>query len=274
MLASLLIVFREVLEAGLIVSVVLAAIKEIPRRGHWTIGGITVGVLCAMLVIPFAEELKEGFFGIGKDLSNAIILLIAVPMLVWHQYWMASYGQRMIGVVRAMGRDVELGRRSLLAISIVVAVAVFREGAEAVLFLYGVAVSGGENWTILLLWGLLGACLGLLVSTLFYQGLVAVPVGQLFVVTGWLIALLAAGMADQAAAMLVHAHLLLPWGDQLWDTSWLLTERSTPGRALRTLLGYSDRPMGVQLVAWIVVFGVISSARMTGLQHAVTHRRS
>jgi len=274
MLASLLIVFREVLEAGLIIGVVLAAIKGIPRRGNWTIGGIAAGILCAILVIPFAEELKEGFFGIGKDLSNAIILLVAVPMLVWHQYWMASYGRQMIGVVRAIGRDVELGRRSLLAISVVVAVAVFREGAETVLFLYGIAVSGGEDWTILLLWGLLGACLGLLVSTLFYQGLIAVPVGQLFVFTGWLIAFLAAGMADQAAAILVRADFLSPWGDQLWDTSWLLSERSIPGLALRTLVGYSDRPMGVQLVAWIVVFGVVSSARMTGLQQAVTHRRS
>ena len=63
MLASLLIVFREVLEAGLIVGVVLAAIKGVPRRGNWTIGGIAAGILCAILVIPFAEELKEGFFG-------------------------------------------------------------------------------------------------------------------------------------------------------------------------------------------------------------------
>ncbi len=258
------------MEAGLIVCVVLLATKGIPRRGRWALAGIAAGVLSATLVIPFAEVLKQGFFGIGQGVSNAIILMITVPMLVWHQYWMASYGRRMIHVMRAMGRDVELGRRSLLAMAVVIAVAVFREGAELVLFLYGIAVSGDENWTILLLGGALGCSVGLMVSTVFYFGLVAIPLGQLFVVTGWLIALLAAGKADQAAAMMVHADVLSSWGDQLWDTSWLLPERSIPGRALKALVGYSERPMGLQLVAWVVVFGVVSSARLAGMHESAS----
>ena len=134
MLASAMIVFREIMEAGLIVCVVLIATRGVPRRGRWATAGIAAGILNAALIIPFAEGLKQGFFGIGQDLSSAIILMIAVPMLVWHQYWMASYGSRMIGVMRAMGRDVELGRRSLLAMAVVISVAVFREGGEVASF--------------------------------------------------------------------------------------------------------------------------------------------
>jgi high-affinity iron transporter len=102
-----------------------------------------------------------------------------------------------------------------------------------------------------------GVALGALVSWLLYRGLVAIPLARLFAVTGWLIALLAAGMAGQAAAILAGADLIPAWGYQLWDTSWLLPEDSLPGRALHALVGYSDRPMGVQLAAWAVVLAVL-----------------
>ena len=43
MLASLIIVFREVFEAGLIVGIVLAATRGVPRRGTFIAGGVGVG---------------------------------------------------------------------------------------------------------------------------------------------------------------------------------------------------------------------------------------
>ena len=105
--------------------------------------------------------------------------------------------------------------------------------------------------------GLLGVGMGAGVAYLLYRGLVAIPVARLFAVTSWLIALLAAGMAGQAAATLAGADLIPSWGYQLWDTSWLLPEDGLLGRALHALVGYSDRPMGVQLAAYIAVLAVL-----------------
>ncbi len=253
MLASLVIVFREVLEAGLIVGIVLAATQGIAGRGRWLAGGIAAGVAGAAVIALFAGALQSAFAGAGQEVLNACILVAAVLMLGWHQIWMASHGRQMAGEMKAMGRDVALGRRSLFAMALVVAVAVVREGAEVVLFLYGIAASGKEGWPALMLGGAAGVALGALVSLLLYRGLIAIPVSRLFTVTGWLVALLAAGMAGQAAAVLAGADLIPAWGYQLWDTSWLLSEDSIPGRALRALVGYSDRPMGVQVAAWAVV---------------------
>jgi len=109
----------------------------------------------------------------------------------------------------------------------------------------------------LLLGGLLGVAAGALLSWLLYRGLLAIPLKRLFSVTGWLIALLAAGMAGQAAAILAGADLIPAWGFQLWDTSWLLPSDGIVGRALRALVGYSDRPMGVQLAAWALTFAAL-----------------
>ncbi len=260
MLASLLIVFREVLEAGLIVGIVLAATQGIARRGAWITGGIAAGVLGAAVLALFAGAISEALSGNGQEVFNATILIVAVLMLGWHNVWMAGHGRQIAQEMRAVGHAVSAGERSLLALAVVVAVAVLREGAEVVLFLYGIAASSQEGAAALMLGGALGVGAGALVSYLLYRGLVAIPIGRLFSVTGWLIALLAAGMAGQAAAILAGADLIPAWGYELWDTSWLLSQNSLPGQALHALIGYADRPVGVQVVAYLVVLAALVAA--------------
>ncbi len=253
MLASLLIVFREVLEAGLIVGIVLAATQGIARRGAWIAGGIACGVLGASVLATFAGAISQALSGAGQEVFNASILIVAVLMLGWHNIWMASHGRQMAQEMKAMGRAVTAGETSLLAMAVVVAVAVLREGAEVALFLYGIAATSGEGAAALVLGGLLGIGAGALVSYLLYRGLVAIPLKRLFSVMSCLIALLAAGMAGQAAAILAGADLIPAWGYQLWDTSWLLPQDGLVGRALHALVGYADRPMGVQVAAYLAV---------------------
>ena len=207
MLASLIIVFREVFEAGLIVGIILAATQGVPRRGRWVAGGIGTGVLGAVLLAAFAGVLSNAIDGAGQEVFTASILIVATLMLGWHQLWMASHGRDMARDMKAVGTAVALGQTSLLALATVVAVAVLREGAEVVLFLYGIAASTHEGPVRLMLGGLVGIGLGAVVSFLLYRGLVAIPVHRLFAVTSWLIALLAAGMAGQAAATLAGADL-------------------------------------------------------------------
>ena len=275
MLASLLIVFREVLEAGLIVGIVLAATQGIARRGGWIAGGIVVGVLGAAVLALFAGAISGALSGNGQEVFNATILIVAVLMLGWHNVWMAGHGRQMAQEMRAVGHAVSAGERSLLALAVVVAVAVLREGAEVVLFLYGIAASSQEGAAALMLGGALGVGAGALVSYLLYRGLIAIPVNRLFSVTSWLIALLAAGMAGQAAAILAGADLIPAWGYQLWDTSWLLAQNSIPGQALHALIGYSDRPVGVQVVAYLVVLAaLVAATRLVNAQSPKDRRRA
>ena len=257
MLASLLIVFREVLEAGLIVGIVLAATAGVPGRSAWIGAGIVAGLLGACLVAGFTDVLASAFEGIGQEVFTAAILSLAVIMLSGHCLWMANHARELTLSMKAAGQAVKNGERSLLALAIVVAVAVLREGSEVVLFLYGIAASSKEGGLAMLLGGVLGVGAGGVVSYLLYRGLLAIPARRFFALTNGLIALLAAGMAGQAASVLAGVDILPSWGQQVWNSSGLLAENSMLGRALHALVGYSDRPCGVQLVAYVTTLTIL-----------------
>jgi high-affinity iron transporter len=257
MLASLVIVFREVIEAGLIVGIVLAATRGVPRRGRWVAGGVLGGTLGACVVAAFAGELGSLFNGSGAELFNAAILLTAVGMLTWHNTWMASHGREMAREARALGTAVAAGDRPLTALAVVVGVAVLREGSEVVLFLYGIFAAGGTSIGDMAGGGALGIVLGAALSALIYLGLLAVPAHRLFAVTTGLITLLAAGLAAQAVFFLQQANYFQGMATPLWDTTWLLSEDSMTGRLLHTLVGYTATPDAAQLIAYGLVILVM-----------------
>src|SRR5471030_1359166 len=89
MLGALIIVFREVIEAGLIVGIVMAATRGVAGRGRWIMIGISASVLGACVVALFAGAISQAFEGAGQELFNASVLGIAVIMLMWHNAWMA-----------------------------------------------------------------------------------------------------------------------------------------------------------------------------------------
>jgi high-affinity iron transporter len=267
MFAALLIVFREVLEAGLIVGIVLAATEGVIHRGRFIAGGIAGGVLGAGIVALFADALSNAFAGAGQDLFNAGILIAAVCMLSWHILWMSSHARELSRDMKALGRQVASGDKTLFAMAVVVAVAVLREGSEVVLFLYGIAAGGGTGPLDMLIGGAGGVALGALAAFLLYRGLLFIPTGRLFSVTNALVALLAAGMAGQAAVHLSKANLLPPLGDEVWDTSRILPDDSWIGRPLHALVGYSDRPMGVQVLCYVAVLLALLT-----LSRLISHR--
>jgi high-affinity iron transporter len=253
MLAALIIVFREVFEAGLIIGIVLAVTRTVPHRNLWIGGGVLAGIAGACLVAAFAGALSNLFSGMGQELFNAAILGIAVVMLTWHNVWMARHGRELANEVRAVGQAVAEGSKSLFALAVVVGVAVLREGSEVALFLYGIVTSDGGSALSLALGGVTGLVLGALVCMLTYAGLISIPMRSLFAVTTVLITLLAAGMAAQAAAFLEKANWLTAMSNVVWDSSWLLEESSIPGKALHTLIGYTDQPSAMQLAVYVAV---------------------
>lgn len=255
MLGSAIIVFRETLEAALIVAIVMGASRGVLGRGRWVSGGIVLGILGALIVAVFAGVISEAVQGRGQELFNAGVLLAAVAMLAWHNVWMSSHARRHVEQMRHLGHDVKEGAKPLSAVLAVTAIAVLREGSETVLFLYGLLATGGRSG--LAVGAVAGLAAGVAVGMLLYFGLLRIPLRHFFTVTGAIVLLLASGLAASAAGYLTQAGLLPPLIDQLWNTSWLLSEKSLTGHLLHVLIGYSDRPTGVQMLFYCVTLATI-----------------
>lgn len=258
MLATAIIVFRETLEAALIVSIVMAACKGVPRRGFWVSLGIIAGLVGSCLVAAFAGALAQLASGMGQELFNATILLAAVLMLGWHTIWMSQHGRELAQNVSAISAEVVAQSRPLTALAIVVGVAVLREGSEVVLFLYGIASMPDSGGTLAMLaGGVMGMLGGVLIGAALYFGLLRIPLRYFFTATNGLLMLVAAGLAATAAGFLVQADMLPPLVPTLWDTSWLLSEQSFVGRILHVLTGYIARPSGMQFLFYIVTLTIV-----------------
>ena len=257
MLGALIIVFREVFEAGLVIGIVLAATRLVAGSRWWIAGGVLGGIIGSAILAAFAGVVSEWADGFGQELFNAGVLAIAVCMLVWHNLWMARHGRELAADLLAAGEAVREGRRPQAALAVVVGVAVLREGAEIALFMYGIVLAGGDSWTSLALGSVLGLALGGLVSALTYLGLVKIPARYLFATTSALITLLAASMASQCAAFLLASGKVNVLSATAWDTSWLIDEGSIAGRLLHTLIGYAQTPSELQVLVYIVTLATI-----------------
>ena len=262
MFGSAIIVFREVLEAALIIGIVLASTTGIVGRSRWIWMGVMSGVAGAAVVAYFADTLASLAEGSGQELFNAGVLLLAVGMLGWHQIWMSQHGRSMASEFKNLGQSIKDGDSTLRALAIVVGAAILREGSEAVLFLFGVAASEGADLSGLISGALLGLLGGVVCGGGLYLGLLKIPARWLFGVTGWMIVFLAAGMASQAAAFLVQAGYVPTLMDEVWNSSGLLSRGSAAGQFLHILMGYDDRPSGMQLAFYLAtLLGITGLSR-------------
>lgn len=259
MLGALIIVFREVIEAGLIVGIVLAVTRGLEGARSWIAAGVGAGVLGAGVVAALADNLSAALAGRGQEVFNAGVLAVAVVMLAWHNIWMARHGRELARNLSDVGRAVVAGDKSLAALAVVVGLAVLREGAEVALFLYGILVSG-ESAGSLVAGGVAGLALGATVSVATFYGLVTIPPRHLFAVTTWLITFLAAGLAAQCVGFLQQAWIVTALAEPLWNSSAILSDKSVFGRVLHTLIGYTDQPTGMQLIAYLATFAAIVAA--------------
>jgi high-affinity iron transporter len=267
MYASALILFREVLEAALVLSIVAAATRMVPGRNRWLAIGVGCGLAGALVVALFAQQIADAMEGVGQELFNAGVLFAAVAMLGWHNVWMQRHGRELASRMKSVGAAVTSGALPLYAVATAVGLAVLREGSEVVLFLYGIA-GGGANASELLIGSAVGLVVGAGVGFALYAGLLRLSTKHLFSVTGWMILLLAAGMAAGGAKYLNQAGWLPSLGHSLWDTSWLLAQDSALGQVFHVLVGYVERPSGIQLAFYLATIALIG-----GLMIAFNPRR-
>ena len=266
MLAVALIVFRESLEAALLIGILVAATRGLDGRGRWLAGGAAAGAVGAVGIALAVTQFPQLIDGTNQEIFNASVLGAAVLMLAWHQVWMSQHGAELAADARQVASAVRSGERSLAAVGVVAAIAVLREGSETVLFLFGSMTGGQLGASDVILGSAFGLFLGVTLGVVVYAGLARIPLRQLFQWTGVLLVMVAAGMASQAAGFLIQADLIPSLASPLWDTSAFVANGSALGAALRALVGYEARPDGMQVAVFVVTLvAILTVARWVRL---------
>ncbi len=252
------IVFREIIEIALVICIVMAATRGLPRRGLLVSMGLALGAFGSAIIFLFTDTIADSIDGMGQEVFNAGIMFVAVVFLSWTVIWMKRHGRELASHINAVGVDVMTGRKSFYVIIAVVAVATLREGAEIVLFSYGQIISGVAISDIMF-GAMVGLAGGVVVGFAFYFGLLKTVKRHLFTVTSWMLIVLTAGMAAQGANFLIQADMLPMLYPQLWDTSWALDSDGFVGEMAKVLFGYNPRPTGMEMVFYLVVLGGIGT---------------
>jgi high-affinity iron transporter len=256
MLPAAIIIFREMFEIVLIVGIVLAATKNLPDRTKWIFGGFGLGLAGSAAIALFTDKISDFAEGLGQEYFNAIVLFTAAFLIGWTVLWMAKHGRGIKTHFNKVGQKIAEGNLPYFSLSLAIALAIWREGAEIVMFVYGMMASG-QPASDIALGALTGGTAGLLVGLLVYFGLLKIPPKYFLRVTATILILLVAGMVSGGVKYLIAAGLLSGLSDVVWDSSWLLPEKSVVGQAFHALLGYTDQPMLAQLLAYVGTVGVL-----------------
>lgn len=260
MLAPLLIMLREGLEAALVVSIIAAYLKR-TGRGAW-IGAVWLGVLLAvalsLLVGAGLQLVHAGFPQRVQEGFEAAVALVAVGLLLWMVFWMrrAARGMRaaMQGSIDAAFAEAGpkgAGRGALWALVGMSFFAVAREGLESVFFL--LAMFQQSPGPAAPMAALAGLGIAMVLGYGIYHGGVRLDLRRFFRVSGVFILFVAAGLFAGALRSAHEAGLFNWLQAPAFDLSGVLPTSSIAGSLLSALFGYHESPAQAEVLAWALL---------------------
>ena len=224
---SLTIILREGLEALLIVAAVIAYIhksghgdkqKVINNSVCWALGASVITALLFQWLLTNAAA--------GREILEGVTMLVATVMLFGMSYWLLSkveaqhwkaYLQKKIGTSLSQGSLIGLWLTSFLA--------VYREGAETVLFYFALAADAKTALDYGYLFG--GLAVGIVILAVVYlimrYSVVRLPLKPFFIFTGIFMYLMAFIFAGKGVAELIEGKAFTPTliGDGTAIPKWM-----------------------------------------------------
>jgi high-affinity iron transporter len=256
--ATFVVTLREAFEAALLLGLMYAYLDRVGARAHygWVTAGGALGLVASLIAGVGVSFASGPLLDLGPDLVAAAVMFVAVALLTWHGWWMRQHARALQSDLQRRIDDARATQR-LWIVGLVAFTGVFREGAETVLFLWGLMsqtnVTGAS--------GVAGGVLGILVAAglgwAMFRGGRQLSSRGFFTTTSVLLLVVAAGLFSSGIGRLIGLGML-PGSAPLWDTSWVLGDDSLVGGFLSGLVGYRARPGALEVlgyVAYLVVAG-------------------
>lgn len=270
---ALLITFREVLEALLIVGIITTYLKRMDHKQYtkyvWL--GAGLAVLASIGIAMLFQIVFTGFAAMGSEMYLKIgIMLVSTILLTQMVFWMASHSRDLKSNMEGkMNQLISTG--NIVGMVIHSFLVVLREGVETVFFF--AAITGGDIGAAMQGWGAItGVIIACIISYFFFKGTMRIPLKTFFKVTGAFIILISAGLLVQAISMMQDLNWIGSVLPHVYDITWFLPEhpidyqhylRDTGvapllsgdvGIFLKALFGYSSMPSIEEVIAYIGYF--------------------
>lgn len=256
--ATFVVTLREAFEAALILGIVYTYLARVGARRSF--GYVTTGAVLAVaasIALGVAVTYLSGpLLDLGPDVVATAVIFFAVALLTWHGWWMRQHARAIKGDVQRRLDEAQATRR-LWLVGMIAFTGVFREGAETVLFLWGLltqaSVPGGAAP---LVGGVLGVATAAALGWALFRGGAKLSLQAFFGVTSILLLFISAGLFSAGIGRLQGLGVL-PIGDAVWDTSWLLDDGGLVGSFVGGLVGYRARPSAFEVGAYVVYLAVV-----------------
>jgi high-affinity iron transporter len=258
-MATLVVVFRETLEAGLIVGIILTVLHRLRAMRYaprvWSSVAAAVGVsLAGGWLLSIATESSREQWEMAIE---GVISIVACAVLTHMVFWMARQAKQIRPEIESRV-ETAVSRNELVTMMLLPFVAVLREGAETVLFLKAVAIQSGgpASW----LGGLLGGGLAVAVTAAIFVGGRRVPLKPLFHWSGLLLLLMAAGMLAYGIHELEELGWIPGVISPVWNINHLLNEKTGVGSFLKALFGYNGNPSLIEVIGYLSYLALVGAA--------------
>ena len=275
---TIFIVWRESVEAMLVIGILYAwlvshADARAGLRFLW--GGVAAGIGMALLLAVFMLKAQSEMAGAALDYFQITMMLVASALITQMVFWMRKHGRSLKRNMEA-GMERAMERGNWWGMAVVAAIAVGREGAEMVIFLYGSAQAAhGMAQFRFYMACAAGLGLALLTFWLLSRGGRYCSWKVFFRFSEVVLLFLAAALLVDGADRIIGLGLLPPLVDPVWDTSWLLDDSSTAGNLVAALTGYRARPALLVLLAygiyWVLVLILMRTTRQPSANSAREH---
>ncbi len=263
LLASFFLFLREGLEATLIVSIMLAALRQLNRpkeiRAVWIGIGAALGASLLVGIILYST-IRSGYLNsVGQTIFETFAYLLAVVILTGMTFWVQSHSSTVKKEITAKASAAGSG----FAIGLLAFSTVGREALETMVFTLAFAFQA--NGWILLIGGTIGVLAATGLSMMIYQFGYRLDFRIFFRVMGIMLLLFAAGLLGDAIQNLQQLGWVAIGTNSLWNTGQFLSEGSTIGDMLHTFLGYAEAPTLLQVTCYVLFLAIAGTifTRMT-----------
>lgn len=254
MLASFLLSFREGLEAALMISILLAALRKIGQNHlnsfiwRGVFAAVCVSLLAGSALVWLGAELE----GHAEEIFEGIAMLSAAVLLTWVIFWMGRHAATLREKLETDVQKASISQGNRWALFGLSFLAIGREGFELVLFLTAVRLATDMVQT--LLGALLGLAGAVALGWILFTSSKRLNLSQFFKLTSLLLVLVAAGLVGHGIHELNEAGIIPPIMEHVWDINPILNEKHLLGQLLTALFGYNANPSLTEVLAYIAYF--------------------